>query len=107
MLQVPGLRKSSSVGSRIVTKLKPLIPAKVSGLSKKLSPVQKRNHCDAENKLGLQATIGELWRNFQFKRITEMVEIAFSQTVSHSEIGHKTYIITFALDLLVDEKVAG
>lgn len=35
-----------------------------------------------------------------------MVEIAFSQTVSHSEIGHKTYI-TFVLDLLVDEKVAG
>lgn len=68
MLQVPGLRKSSSVGSHIVTKLKPLIPAKVSGLSKKLSPVQKRNDCDAENKLGLQATIGELWRNFQFKR---------------------------------------
>lgn len=67
-IKVPGLRKSSSVGSHIVTKLKPLIPAKVSGLSKKLSPVQKRNHCDAENKLGLQATIGELWRNFQFKK---------------------------------------
>ncbi|NXI73206.1 EXO1 Exonuclease, partial [Anseranas semipalmata] len=67
-IKVPGLRKSSSVGSRIVTKLKPLIPAKVSGLSKKLSPVQKRNHCDAENKLGLQATVSELWKNFQFKR---------------------------------------
>ncbi|NXD12967.1 EXO1 Exonuclease, partial [Nothocercus nigrocapillus] len=66
--KVPGLRKSSSVGSRIVTKLKPLIPAKVSGLSKKLSPVQKRNHCDIENKVGLQATISELWKNFQFKR---------------------------------------
>ncbi|XP_035414716.1 LOW QUALITY PROTEIN: exonuclease 1 [Cygnus atratus] len=67
-IKVPGLHKSSSVGSRIVTKLKPLIPAKVSGLRKKLSPVQKRNHCDAENKLGLQATISELWKNFQFKR---------------------------------------
>ncbi|XP_010212243.1 PREDICTED: exonuclease 1-like, partial [Tinamus guttatus] len=66
--KVPGLRKSSSVGSRIVTKLKPLIPAKVSGLSKKLSPVQKRNLCDIENKVGLQATISELWKNFQFKR---------------------------------------
>ncbi|XP_062429626.1 exonuclease 1 [Rhea pennata] len=66
--KVPGLRKSSSVGSHIVTKLKPLVPAKVSGLSKKLSPVQKRNHCDIENKLGLQATISELWKNFQFKR---------------------------------------
>ncbi|XP_009866521.1 PREDICTED: exonuclease 1 [Apaloderma vittatum] len=66
--KVPGLHKSSCIGSRIVTKLKPLIPAKVSGLSRKLSPVQKRNHCDTENKLGLQATIGELRKNFQFKR---------------------------------------
>ncbi|NXJ75140.1 EXO1 Exonuclease, partial [Trogon melanurus] len=66
--KVPGLHKSSCIGSRIVTKLKPLIPAKVSGLSRKLSPVQKRNHCDAENKLGLQVTIGELRKNFQFKR---------------------------------------
>ncbi|NXO55936.1 EXO1 Exonuclease, partial [Aramus guarauna] len=66
--KVPGLHKSSCVGSRIVTKLKPLIPAKVSGLSRKLSPVLKRNHCDAENKLGLQATISELRKNFQFKR---------------------------------------
>ncbi|NWX47051.1 EXO1 Exonuclease, partial [Steatornis caripensis] len=66
--KVPGLRKSSCVGSRIVTKLKPLIPAKVSGLSRRLSPVQKRNHCDAENKLGLQVTISELRKNFQFKR---------------------------------------
>uniref|UniRef100_A0A8C0B3F4 Exonuclease 1 n=1 Tax=Buteo japonicus TaxID=224669 RepID=A0A8C0B3F4_9AVES len=66
--KVPGLHKSSCMGSRIVTKLKPLIPAKVSGLSRKLSPVQKRNHCDAENKLGLQATISELRKNFQFKR---------------------------------------
>lgn len=40
-------------------------------------------------------------------RITEMVEIAFSETVSSSEIGHKTCIITFLLDLQVDEKVVG
>ncbi|KFW00244.1 Exonuclease 1 [Eurypyga helias] len=66
--KVPGLRKSSCTGSHIVTKLKPLIPAKVSGLSRKPSPVQKRNHCDAENKLGLQVTISELRKNFQFKR---------------------------------------
>ncbi|PKK33611.1 exonuclease 1 [Columba livia] len=66
--KVPGLHKSSCVGSRIVTKLKPLTPAKVSGLSRKLSPVQKRNHCDVENKLGLQAAIGDLRKNFQFKR---------------------------------------
>ncbi|XP_065536249.1 exonuclease 1 [Lathamus discolor] len=66
--KVPGLHKPSCIGSRIVPKLKPLIPAKVSGLSRKLSPMQKRNHCDAENTLGLQATISELWKNFQFKR---------------------------------------
>ncbi|NXY64821.1 EXO1 Exonuclease, partial [Callaeas wilsoni] len=66
--KVPGLRKSSNIKSHMVTKLKPLIPAKVSGLSRKLSPVQKRKDCDTENKLGLQSTIGELWKNFQFKR---------------------------------------
>ncbi|NWX66235.1 EXO1 Exonuclease, partial [Promerops cafer] len=66
--KVPGLRKSSNTRSHMVTKIKPLIPAKVSGLSKKLSPVQKRKDCDTENKPGLQSTIGELWKSFQFKR---------------------------------------
>ncbi|NWU07581.1 EXO1 Exonuclease, partial [Cephalopterus ornatus] len=66
--KVPGLHKSSRTKSRIVTKLKPRIPAKVSGLSRKLSPMQKRNDCDAENKQGLQATVSELWKSFQFKR---------------------------------------
>ncbi|NWS33826.1 EXO1 Exonuclease, partial [Polioptila caerulea] len=66
--KVPGLRKSSSIRSHMVTKLKPLIPAKASGLSRKLSPVQKRKDCDTENKLGLQSTLGELWKSFQFKR---------------------------------------
>ncbi|NXW68686.1 EXO1 Exonuclease, partial [Hirundo rustica] len=66
--KVPGLRKSSNIKSHMVTKLKPLIPAKVSGLSRKMSPVQKRKDCDTENKLGLQSTIGELWKSFQFKR---------------------------------------
>ncbi|NWZ64982.1 EXO1 Exonuclease, partial [Acrocephalus arundinaceus] len=66
--KVPGLHKSSNIRSHMVTKLKPLIPAKVSGLSRKLSPVQKRKDCDTENKLGLQSTIGELWKSFQFKR---------------------------------------
>ncbi|NXN85444.1 EXO1 Exonuclease, partial [Bombycilla garrulus] len=66
--KVPGLRKSSNIRSHMVTKLKPLIPAKVSGLSKKLSPVQKKKDCDTENKVGLQSTIGELWKSFQFKR---------------------------------------
>ncbi|NXP30667.1 EXO1 Exonuclease, partial [Leiothrix lutea] len=67
-IKVPGLRKSSNIRSHMVTKLKPLIPAKVSGLSRKLSPVQKKKDCDTENKLGLQSTIGELWKSFQFKR---------------------------------------
>ncbi|XP_039563197.1 exonuclease 1 [Passer montanus] len=66
--KVPGLRKSSNIRSHMVTKLKPLIPAKVSGLSRKPSPVQKRKDCDTENKLGVQSTIGELWKSFQFKR---------------------------------------
>ncbi|NXC60922.1 EXO1 Exonuclease, partial [Aleadryas rufinucha] len=66
--KVPGLRKSGNIRSHMVTKLKPLIPAKVSGLSRKLSPVQKRKDCDTENKMGLQSTIGELWKSFQFKR---------------------------------------
>ncbi|NWZ45028.1 EXO1 Exonuclease, partial [Brachypodius atriceps] len=66
--KVPGLRKTSNIRSHMVTKLKPLTPAKVSGLSRKLSPVQKRKDCDTENKLGLQSTIGELWKSFQFKR---------------------------------------
>ncbi|XP_054136211.1 exonuclease 1 [Melozone crissalis] len=66
--KVPGLRKSSNIKSHMVTKLKPLIPAKVSGLSRKLSPVQKKKDCDTENKLGLQSTLGELWKSFQFKR---------------------------------------
>nr|XP_031360391.1 exonuclease 1 [Lonchura striata domestica] len=66
--KVPGLRKSSNIRSHMATKLKPLIPAKVSGLSRKMSPVQKKKDCDTENKLGLQSTIGELWKSFQFKR---------------------------------------
>ncbi|XP_062344923.1 exonuclease 1 [Cinclus cinclus] len=66
--KVPGLHKSSNKRSHMVTKLKPLIRAKVSGLSRKLSPVQKRKDCDTENKLGLQSTIGEFWKSFQFKR---------------------------------------
>ncbi|NXQ26887.1 EXO1 Exonuclease, partial [Alaudala cheleensis] len=66
--KVSGLHKSSNTKSLMVTKLKPLIRAKVSGLSRKLSPEQKRKDCDTENKLGLQSTIGELWKSFQFKR---------------------------------------
>ncbi|XP_067391854.1 exonuclease 1 isoform X2 [Emydura macquarii macquarii] len=69
--KVLGLHRSNFARSRVVTKLKPLMPAKVSGLSKKLPTVQKKNHHDAENKPDLQVTISELWKNFQFKRDSE------------------------------------
>uniref|UniRef100_A0A8D0HF44 Exonuclease 1 n=1 Tax=Sphenodon punctatus TaxID=8508 RepID=A0A8D0HF44_SPHPU len=69
--KVPGLHKSSFVGSCVLTKLKPLVPAKVSGLSKNVTSTQKKNHPNAENKSGLQVTISELWKNFQFKRDSE------------------------------------
>jgi exonuclease-1 len=56
------------VNSLSATKIKPLIPARVSGLSKKPTGIQKRNHHDAENKPGLQIKISELWKNFGFKK---------------------------------------
>ncbi|KAM5144586.1 exonuclease 1 [Callospermophilus lateralis] len=69
--KVPGLCKSSSVDSLSTTKIKPLVPARVSGLSKKSSSIQKRNHHNAENKPGLQIKISELWKNFGFKKDSE------------------------------------
>ncbi|XP_037751245.1 exonuclease 1 [Chelonia mydas] len=69
--KVPGLQRSNFVRSHVVTKLKPLMPAKVSGLSKKLLSAQKKNHHNAENKPGLQVTISDLWKNFQFRRDSE------------------------------------
>ncbi|XP_074079005.1 exonuclease 1 [Macrotis lagotis] len=69
--KVLGLSKSSSVGSLSTNKIKPLVPAKVSGLSKKLVSIQKRNHHNAENKPGLQIKISELWKNFEFKKNSE------------------------------------
>uniref|UniRef100_A0A8C8S6X2 Exonuclease 1 n=1 Tax=Pelusios castaneus TaxID=367368 RepID=A0A8C8S6X2_9SAUR len=69
--KVLGLHRSNSVRSRLVTKVKPLMPAKVSGLSKKLLTAEKKNHHNAENKPGLQVTISELWKNFQFRRDSE------------------------------------
>ncbi|VTJ76224.1 Hypothetical predicted protein [Marmota monax] len=69
--KVPGLYKSSSVDSLSTTKIKPLVPARVSGLSKKSSSIQKRNHHNAENKPGLQIKISELWKNFGFKKDSE------------------------------------
>ncbi|XP_072503689.1 exonuclease 1 [Notamacropus eugenii] len=69
--KVLGLSRSSSMGSLSTSKIKSLVPAKVSGLSKKLTGAQKRNHHDAENKPGLQIKINELWKNFEFKKNSE------------------------------------
>ncbi|XP_061480573.1 exonuclease 1 isoform X2 [Rhineura floridana] len=68
---VPGLPKTSSVRPHPVTKCKSMMTAKVSGLSKKMISAKKKNHHNAENKSGLQVTINELWKTFQFKRESE------------------------------------
>ncbi|KAJ6664641.1 hypothetical protein lerEdw1_006214 [Lerista edwardsae] len=69
--RVPGLYKTRSLKSHVVTKCKSLMPAKVSGLSKKMASAKKENHHNAENKSGLQVTINDLWKSFQFKRESE------------------------------------
>ncbi|XP_059136321.1 exonuclease 1 [Peromyscus eremicus] len=69
--KIPGLCRSSSMDSLSTTKIKPLVPARVSGLSKKPGSIQKRKHHDAENKPGLQIKISELWKNFGFKKDSE------------------------------------
>ncbi|XP_044304357.1 exonuclease 1 [Varanus komodoensis] len=68
---VPGLCKTSSVQSCAVTKCKSLLPAKASGLSKKMLGTKRKNHHNAENKSEQQVKINELWKNFQFKRESE------------------------------------
>ncbi|EHH15910.1 hypothetical protein EGK_02078 [Macaca mulatta] len=69
--EVPGLYKSSSADSLSTTKIKPLGPARASGLSKKPASIQKRKHHNAENKPGLQIKLNELWKNFGFKKDSE------------------------------------
>lgn len=69
----PGLHKSCSMDSLSTTKIKPLVPARVSGLSKNPGSIQRRNHHDAENKPGLQIKISELWKNFGFKKNSEKI----------------------------------
>uniref|UniRef100_G1QGH0 Exonuclease 1 n=1 Tax=Myotis lucifugus TaxID=59463 RepID=G1QGH0_MYOLU len=66
--KVPGLYRSSSLDSLSTTKIKALVPARVSGLSKRPARAQKRKHHNAENKPGLQTKINELWKNFGFKK---------------------------------------
>ncbi|XP_051676727.1 exonuclease 1 [Oryctolagus cuniculus] len=68
--KVPGLYKSSSADS-LSTKIKPLVPARASGPSKKSASIQRRNHHNAENTPGLQIKINELWKNFGFKKDSE------------------------------------
>ncbi|XP_042302666.1 LOW QUALITY PROTEIN: exonuclease 1 [Sceloporus undulatus] len=65
---VPESCKASSVKTPAVTRCRSLVPAKVSGLSKKSAKTKKKNHQDAENKSRLQVTINEIWKTFQFKR---------------------------------------
>nr|KAF6279765.1 exonuclease 1 [Myotis myotis] len=69
--KVPGLYRSSSLDSLSTTKIKALVPARASGLSKRPARVQKRKHHNAENKPGLQTKINELWKNFGFKKDSE------------------------------------
>nr|XP_060609868.1 exonuclease 1 [Anolis sagrei ordinatus]XP_060609869.1 exonuclease 1 [Anolis sagrei ordinatus]XP_060609870.1 exonuclease 1 [Anolis sagrei ordinatus] len=65
---VPGLHKTNSANPPVVMRRKSLVPARASGLSKKITKSKKKNHHDVENKSNLQVTIHELWRSFQFKR---------------------------------------
>ncbi|XP_059533462.1 exonuclease 1 isoform X1 [Myotis daubentonii] len=69
--KVPGLYRSGSLDSLSTTKIKALVPARASGLSKRPARVQKRKHHNAENKPGLQTKINELWKNFGFKKDSE------------------------------------
>ncbi|XP_053768917.1 exonuclease 1 isoform X2 [Desmodus rotundus] len=69
--EVPGLYKSSSMDNLSTTKIKPLVPARASGLSKEPASIQKRKHHNAENRPGLQIKINELWKNFGFKKDSE------------------------------------
>ncbi|XP_069464243.1 exonuclease 1 [Ambystoma mexicanum] len=71
--KVPGLHKSKSVGPGLTTKLKPLLPAKASGLSRKSLSAQKKNVRNNENKPGLQVTISDLWKQFGFKKDSEKI----------------------------------
>nr|XP_056708913.1 exonuclease 1 [Euleptes europaea] len=66
-----GLHKTSPVRSCVVTQCVSRMPAKVSGLSKRIASAKKKNHHNAENKSGLQVTINDMWKSFQFKRQSE------------------------------------
>ncbi|XP_075042468.1 exonuclease 1 isoform X2 [Mixophyes fleayi] len=61
--KVSGLLKPKSLDLRSGTKLKPMAASKASGLS-----IRARTTRNNENKLGLQSTINDLWKNFSFKK---------------------------------------
>ncbi|XP_056408733.1 exonuclease 1-like [Hyla sarda] len=61
--KVSGLLKPKSLDPRSGSKLRPLVPAKASGLSSRGRAA--RNN---ENQPALQATIKDLWKNFSFKK---------------------------------------
>ncbi|KAG8448502.1 hypothetical protein GDO86_015552 [Hymenochirus boettgeri] len=63
--KVSGLIKSQPLVSGLKTKLKPRAPAKVSGLTNRRHIKTAGNN---ENNPGLQVTIGDLWKNFSFKK---------------------------------------
>ncbi|XP_013912309.1 PREDICTED: exonuclease 1 [Thamnophis sirtalis] len=69
---IPALCRTNSLKSPMVEKHKLLMPAKVSGLSKKITSIKKKHH-DTENKSGQQVKINDLWKSFQFKRESEIL----------------------------------
>ncbi|XP_073494146.1 exonuclease 1 [Phyllobates terribilis] len=62
-IKVSGLLKPRSLDSRSGSKLKPMAPARASGLSSRARPSQNN-----ENRPGLQTTINDLWKNFSFQK---------------------------------------
>ncbi|XP_069787053.1 exonuclease 1 isoform X1 [Narcine bancroftii] len=68
--RVPGLHRLSSGSARKYTKLKLPGPAKASGLTKRSLKFVPNN----ENKPELQATIHDLWKQFEFKQKSKMLQ---------------------------------
>ncbi|KAM4019184.1 exonuclease 1 [Anomaloglossus baeobatrachus] len=62
-IKVSGLLKPRGLDSRSGSKVKPMAPARASGLSSRARPSQNN-----ENRPGLQTTINDLWRNFSFQK---------------------------------------
>ncbi|XP_075690627.1 exonuclease 1 isoform X2 [Rhinoderma darwinii] len=62
-VKVSGLLKPKRPDVRSGSKLKPMAPAKASGLSSRARPSPNN-----ENRPGLQTTINDLWKNFSFKK---------------------------------------